>query len=156
MRAEEIIGKRLPDLLPPDRYEQAKVRIDRVLAGETVQFETAIPFGDDIRHVRVNYLPDFDERQVLRGYVSIIEDTEHFKRIEQELRETQESLESRVEQRTTALIRSNHQLRKEIADRKRAEHALVKQTTQLKQAQLLAKIGFWRLNLKTAAPAGFS
>lgn len=145
-----IVGKRLRDLISPDRFEKAREQFEIVLAGEAVEFETIIPLRGVPTHVRVNYLPDFDERNVLRGFVSIIEDIERFKIIEQELRETQESLESRVETRTTALIRSNHQLRKEISDRRKAEHALVKQATQLRQAQLLAKMGFWRLDLKTS------
>lgn len=145
-----IIGKYLRDLISPERFERAQEQFEIVLAGEPIEFETTIPLRGVPTHVRVNYLPDFDDRNVLRGFVSIIEDIERFKIIEQELRETQESLESRVETRTTALIRSNHQLRKEISDRKKAEHALVKQATQLRQAQLLAKMGFWRLDLKTS------
>lgn len=145
-----IVGKRLCDLISPERFETAQEHFEIVLAGEAVEFETVIPLRGVPTHVRVNYLPDFDDRNVLRGFVSIIEDIERFKVIEQELRETQGSLESRVEARTTALIRSNHQLRKEISDRRKAEHALVKQATQLRQAQLLAKMGFWRLNLKTS------
>ena len=65
------------------------------------------------------------ERAGLRGSPTPVSVPEFFqrKRIEDELRRSHESLERRVRERTAELLEANEQLRREIAERKRAEEA---------------------------------
>ena len=58
-------------------------------------------------------------------------------------------LESRVIKRTLELANANEELRKEVAERKRAEAALRKRETQLMEAQALVNLGSWELDIDT-------
>lgn len=58
-------------------------------------------------------------------------------------------LESRVLNRTLQLATANEELRKEIAERKRAEKELRKREAQLQDAQSLAHLGSWEWDLAT-------
>jgi PAS domain S-box-containing protein len=70
------------------------------------------------------------------------------RRTEEELRRTQNELNTRVETRTAALQASNRALQEEIDHRKRVETELDQQTKFLEDAQRLANLGSWVRDLE--------
>jgi PAS domain S-box-containing protein len=68
---------------------------------------------------------------VLHARLQRDEQYEEIKRVEEALRESRDKLEKRVEERTAELARANEELRKEMAERGRAEHALQEKNTLL-------------------------
>ena len=65
------------------------------------------------------------------------------------LRETRDSLEKRVQERTSELNAINESLKTEISERKNTEKALRKSRAILARAQSIAHVGNWAWDLKT-------
>ncbi len=68
-------------------------------------------------------------------------------RAEQSLLTVRDQLEDTVRERTAELSAANAQLQQELAERKQAEQALRKSETMLREAQRVAHIGCWELDL---------
>ena len=80
-----IEGRSLADVLASDAYDRLEERVDRVLAGETVQYETVRDHPAlGTRFLDVRYYPLRDVDGEVRGYGSTIRDiTERHERINQ-------------------------------------------------------------------------
>ena len=65
------------------------------------------------------------------------------------LRDTINSLEQRVTERTTKLAQVNEQLQQDIAKRQQIEASLRESESRLIEAQRMARLGWWRLDLTT-------
>ena len=71
------------------------------------------------------------------------------RRAKESLRQARDELELKVEERTAELRRINEELRAEIAERKNAEEALLSSEAQLKQAQAVAHLGSYEVDVIT-------
>src|SRR5215475_14115061 len=71
------------------------------------------------------------------------------KRAEESLRQARDELELKVQESTADLRRINDELRAEIAERKNAEEALLSSEAQLKQAQAVAHLGSYDVDVLT-------
>jgi PAS domain S-box-containing protein len=71
------------------------------------------------------------------------------RRAEELLRQARDELELKVEERTAELRRINKELRAEIAERKSVEGALLSSEAQLKQAQAVAHLGSYEVDVLT-------
>lgn len=71
------------------------------------------------------------------------------RKAEEALKRARDELELKVEQRTAELQRINKELRAEIAERKNAEAALLSREAQLKQAQAVAHLGSYEVDVRT-------
>ena len=135
-RAEEIIGRPIAVLFPPDRLHEE----DRILAqlqrGERVEnFETVRRRKDGREiHVSVTISPVRDETGRVIGASKIARDVTEEKCTEAALRDLNENLELRVAQRTRELGEANARLRAEVVERERAEAVL-------RQAQKIEAVG---------------
>jgi PAS domain S-box-containing protein len=70
-------------------------------------------------------------------------------RARESLRQARDELERKVEERTAELRGTNKELRAEIAERKNAEAALLSSETQLKEAQAVAHLGSYEVDVLT-------
>ncbi len=68
---------------------------------------------------------------------------------ELDLQDVRDDLEMRVSGRTAELLKANEQLSVELAERKRAEDDMRASEARLKEAQRLAHIGSWELDIPT-------
>ncbi|HEY9689439.1 MAG TPA: PAS domain-containing protein, partial [Coleofasciculaceae cyanobacterium] len=56
---DKIYGKRLIDVIGQDAYQSVKLYIDRVLTGETVTYESTVPYAQGgNRYIRATLIPD--------------------------------------------------------------------------------------------------
>jgi len=111
-RAEEILGKPITLLLPPDRMDEEAFIIARLKQGERLEhFETVRRAKDGrLIEVALTISPIRDEQGTIVGISKIARDITERKRAEEALRRAHDELEMRVQQRTVELQHKNRDL----------------------------------------------
>lgn len=72
---EEIVGRKVVDLIGTEAYEKISHYLQRALAGEEVVYETKMPYANRSSvFVRTQLMPDTDEDGQVNGIIAIIED----------------------------------------------------------------------------------
>lgn len=91
--AAQVVGKKVVDVVGEHIYQQVQDRIERVLAGEEIHFETELPYHqNETRYLSINYIPHFEGERVI-GYFALGTDLtdrrQTEKLIEQALKDTE-------------------------------------------------------------------
>ncbi len=87
---EEIVGRPIAEVIGAEAYAVIEPYIDRVLAGESLQFEVEMPYREiGRRFMRAGYVPEFAEDGSVRGWLSAISDSTEHKRTEEALRDSE-------------------------------------------------------------------
>lgn len=124
---EQIVGARWERLFPPAEHPRLG-QLLRAAAAGSVRTETYLQRGDassgSSAPLPVAISLRSLERENLRGFALVITDLTAQKAAESALREANERLELRVQQRTAQLTRSNDSLLAEMDQRKRSEEEL--------------------------------
>ncbi|MGM0988309.1 MAG: hybrid sensor histidine kinase/response regulator [Pseudomonadota bacterium] len=136
-----VIGKRVEEVMDPEMAREREPWIERALAGERVNFEVSLPIGDDRRYMLVTYTPHFGDSGAILGFFALYQDITERRLAEIALKETNETLEERVRERTQALSEANAALRQENRVRAEAELAL-RQAKQLAEDANASKTRF--------------
>jgi PAS domain S-box-containing protein len=108
-----------PDLV--ERYHDVTDIRSEIVLGET----------EKQRYFDLHISPLRDKHDHLTGRLVVLRDITKRKQAEVVLQRAHDELEQRVEERTTALLVTNEQLKREIEERRRAEEALKKTTEEL-------------------------
>jgi PAS domain S-box-containing protein len=88
MTPEEIVGKRIADVLGATAFAKVQPHFDRVLRGESVEFEAEIVYpAAGQRWIRATYTPERDEHEIVVGWVASIVDITELKLAEGALRD---------------------------------------------------------------------
>lgn len=71
---ELIVGQSIPEVVGDAAFRVVRPWVDRVLAGERVEYEAEITFADvGLQHVHAVYVPGFDLQGSVWGWVEIID-----------------------------------------------------------------------------------
>src|SRR5690606_32417331 len=114
----------LQEVLGEQVYASRTGNIRAALSGQRVAFEASHQGDGTPRHLLVQYLPRHDEHEVVQGFFVLALDVSERRQAEQALRELNETLESRVQERTEALAEVYERLLKEMATREQTQAAL--------------------------------
>jgi PAS domain S-box-containing protein len=83
LSCDEIVGKSMTEILGEPAVRTLRPYLDRVLAGENVTFEAAVPYrSSGQRIVRATYTPQLSERGSVEGFIGLVADITHHKRSE--------------------------------------------------------------------------
>jgi PAS domain S-box-containing protein len=85
-----IIGRTIPEILGQEAYDAIKPYIERVLAGESFDYELEIEYKEiGRRFMRISYVPDVDAQGKVCGWLSAISDLTDRHRVEEHQRESE-------------------------------------------------------------------
>jgi PAS domain S-box-containing protein len=91
---EKAQGKHLADALGRDAYQKISKYVDGVLNGETIQYETDIPYREGgERYVDATYIPDKTADGQVRGFFVLVQDMTERKQAQEELRQWADAFE---------------------------------------------------------------
>jgi len=84
---EQIVGRRIIDVIGPDAWEAIRPYVERVQSGERVEFETLVSYSAaGPRHIHVVGMPEKEGEKVV-GWVGAVSDITEFKQVEKQLQE---------------------------------------------------------------------
>jgi PAS domain S-box-containing protein len=106
---EQLQGRRIEDVVSPDTFKRAIPYIERVLAGESVQYERAeAPSGSPTRWISAAYTPIWNGQATPIGWVAVVSDLTERRALEEQLREANQ-------QKDRFLATLAHELRNPLA-----------------------------------------
>jgi PAS domain S-box-containing protein len=109
--AEEVLGRRMPEVLGEEVYRQRLPFVQQALRGEPVHFEG--PFHDAAkgsRWVEGSYIPDFAGGKV-RGFFVLVHDVTEHRRSEEVVQRAKEAAEAANKSKDQFLAVLSHELR---------------------------------------------
>jgi PAS domain S-box-containing protein len=118
-KPEELLGCTVPDVLGGEIYANVQPYIAQALAGEPVNFETRMPYGEEqLRYIRTSYVPDVQNGQTVGFYALISDVTEQVearRQVEQREQEAQ-ALAGKLAAANADLVLANEQLKRTNTD----------------------------------------
>jgi PAS domain S-box-containing protein len=71
---EEIVGRSIPEMMGEEAWSRIEDQVEKVLRGETVEYDAEIPYPARTHWMRVNYVPEFDSSGAVIGWVASLMD----------------------------------------------------------------------------------
>jgi PAS domain S-box-containing protein len=91
---EKAQGKHIEELIGQATYQKISKYVDKALNGETVFYETEIPYQDGgERFVSGTYIPDIDTDGQVRGFFALVQDISEQKEAKEKLRQWADAFE---------------------------------------------------------------
>jgi len=87
--SDEVVGKKIDDLLGPETMKLAGAYIDGALRGERAHFEPEVHYPAGTRWVDAHYVPDFDAAGQVVGFCILILDVTQRKLAEDAVRQSE-------------------------------------------------------------------
>ncbi len=141
----------LRQVVPEHRRRVEQARQQAFASGGELRFTCRIRRGNDggLRWIEVRGSPVRDAAGVVSRYLGVVLDVTEGKEADAMRERLAEVLEQRVAERTQALAEANSRLTEEIAERKRAESALMRAQRHEATGQLVAGVAHAFNNLLT-------
>lgn len=107
-RPEQVVGKRLSDILGDKDFQAIRPHVEKVLQGQRVEFEREVHYqGVGTRFLHVVYTPEKDDSGTVTGWIVSMLDITERKRAEEEQRraaEAEQILVRELQHRTNNLL----------------------------------------------------
>jgi PAS domain S-box-containing protein len=109
---QQIAGRRIADVLGEKGYAMIQPHVERVLAGETVHFEAAVPFRTaGLRNLSVTYTPERDHAGAVAGWIASMHDVTEQQRPDAEIGRLNDQLSDASRRKDEFLAILAHELR---------------------------------------------
>jgi diguanylate cyclase (GGDEF)-like protein/PAS domain S-box-containing protein len=82
---EAVLGTHYRDLVNEQFYRANEPYVLAALAGKKQCYERTVPKADGIRHLLVNYIPDYNDAGEVAGFFVFVNDVTHIKSVEAQL-----------------------------------------------------------------------
>lgn len=90
LKAAELLGRPVREIVGEKAYQGVKGYIDRALAGERLSFSAKMPYREDfIKYIHTSYIPDIQEGEVA-GFYTLVSDVTEQAVARQQLEESEE------------------------------------------------------------------
>jgi len=141
--AEEVVGKPISVLIPPEQGDELRQIHETATRGESLDDYETLRVRKDGKEIylSLSISPIKDTTGRLTGASIVARDITEQRLAQKALQEAHDELEVRVKERTVQLTEAVASLEKEIAERQEAEEALEKTEEQLRQSQKLEAVG---------------
>jgi PAS domain S-box-containing protein len=125
-KADEMVGRSITLIIPPERLAEEEMILARLRRGERIEHFETRRHRKDGRNIDVSLTisPVLDAAGRIIGASKIARDITEKKRAEEALRDLNDNLERRVEERTRQLAEALERERAEAVERERVETAL--------------------------------
>ena len=91
---EKAQGKHIEKVVGQAIYQKTSKYVDKVLNGETVSYETEIPYRDGgERFVSATYVPDIADNRQVKGFFTLVQDISEQKEAKEKLRQWADAFE---------------------------------------------------------------
>ena len=122
LEVDQVLGKDDSAIFPAERARAIMAEDRAILDSGEIRVVEEVVVEDGVERVLLTTKgPCRDADGALMGLIGVLRDVTEERRTAEALREAHDELESRVRERTADLAAANESLRREIAERKRAE-----------------------------------
>jgi PAS domain S-box-containing protein len=96
---EDIVGKFIKDILPPETYEKVRPKLAWVIEnGQEHHYQHSITRSDgEVRTVAVSYIPHLDKQGKVKGFFATVTDISDRMQVEVDLKESEEKYRTLVD-----------------------------------------------------------
>ena len=138
---DEIIGRRVPDVVGEDKFSDLQHHIEQALTGQAVSHEMSLRHRlAGLRQVRVQYRPRFTKSGTTDGFVALIQDISDQKQTERELQDAKEIAERTNAAKTRFLAAASHDLRQPLHALKLLLAALPETSDETRRREIAARM----------------
>lgn len=101
IKREDILGKKLIDIIGSQAFDKTKNYIQRALAGERVYYQADLMYKDNIKRSMEAWLIPYIVHDKVEGYHAFIQDITERRRVERELANYRQHLEKLVSDKSS-------------------------------------------------------
>lgn len=111
VKLDEVQGLNLLRVLKEEHYKTTAPYIMRALEGETVSFERESKNGNQRVVLNITFVPEFDNKDQIKGFIIVGTDVSNYKLIEEELKRAKEGAEVANATKSAFLANMSHEIR---------------------------------------------
>lgn len=117
LREEDIIGKKLPEVIGEESYKKARPYLDKVFNGEKVQYREHFHYknGMDL-HMEGLLIPTYDDENQVTGYYAILSDITHLVKAREDLERSHKRIKNLSEYQQDLIEKERNYIAREIHD----------------------------------------